>query len=260
MSCAWVTYANNNTFFEASLILYKSLQLVGTICDCIIMTPLNFQYTGNFPATCLSMKNLIVKPIYLHEQYHPNYSEQRYAACLNKLHIWLLTDYEKVCWVDSDMVVMKNIDHLFDIEVGQDEILAAPGCRCNVFNNPKFDTLPHKCPYVNPNNTYINAGLLLIRPNIDVYNRLMKEDYNRPLVEQDVFSDYFASKINMLPATYNYMSQLDLIHPDVDSQDLHVFHFTYDKPWQKLGCSIHEKYYQYWRQLASEHKQSHIHI
>jgi lipopolysaccharide biosynthesis glycosyltransferase len=121
-----------------------------------------------------------------------------------------------------------------------------------VFNNPKFETAPHKCPYINPINTYINAGLILTRPNIDVYKRLIKEDYNRPLAEQDVFSDFFASKINMLPATYNYMSQLDLVHPEVDSEDLHIFHFTYDKPWQKVGRFIHKKYYKYWWHLATE--------
>jgi lipopolysaccharide biosynthesis glycosyltransferase len=220
------------------------------------MTPLNFQYTGDFSATFFSIKNLIIIPIHQHDQYHSSYSEERYNACLNKLQIWRLLGYEKVCWLDSDMVVMKNIDHLFDIDFGQDEILAVPGCRCNVFNNPKFDTAPHKCPYVNPNNTYINAGLILTRPDIEVFNRLIKEDYNRPLAEQDVISEFFASKINMLPPTYNYMSQLDLIHPDVDSQDVHIFHFTYDKPWQQLGRNVHQRYYKYWRHMLEEHEQS----
>jgi lipopolysaccharide biosynthesis glycosyltransferase len=253
MACAWVTYANNNTFLEASLIMYKSLQLVGTEYDCIVMTPPSFQYTGNFSPNCFSMRNLIIKPISIHDQKHPNHSEERYSACLNKLHIWLLTEYEKVCWLDSDMIIMKNIDHLFDIAISEDGILAAPGCLCNTFNNPYFETSPHKCPYNCSNNTYINAGLMLVKPNPQIYNLLLEQDYNRPLSEQDVFSDFFASKINMLPPSYNYMAQLDLIHPQVDSHNVHVFHFTYDKPWQKLGRAIHQKYYKYWRQLATQH-------
>ncbi len=260
MSCAWVTYANNNTYFEASIILFKSLQLVGTAHDCVIMTPHDFQYTGNFQPFSLSMKNLIIKQIQTIDQEHPKYSSSRYSACINKLYIWLLTEYDKVCWLDSDMIVMKNIDELFDLELQEDTLLATPGCLCNLFKNAKFETTPHKCPYVSSNNTYINAGLLLIRPNPETYQKLLKQDYNRPLAEQDVFNDFFASKINILPPTYNYMCQLDLIHPEVDCQDVHIFHFTYDKPWQKLGRPIHDKYYKYWRDLASQQKHVHFYI
>lgn len=256
MFCAWVTYANNDVTFEACLILYKSLQHVGTSCDCVIMTPPDYQYTGDFPAACLSMKNLIIKPVFSHDQECP-----RDNPYLNKLHIWLLTEYQKVCWLDSDMLIMKNIDHLFDLHLEDGGILAAPGCLCNVFNNPLLPTTPHKCPFACPNSTYINAGLILTRPNPDVYQLLLQQYCGHPSIEHEVFSDFFIPKINLLPPTYNYMNQLHLAHSEIDSEDVHVFHFTYDKPWQKLGSPTHAKYYQYWRQLATQHKQqSYIHF
>lgn len=260
MPNTWVTYADDNTFFEASIILFRSLHKVGTVHDCIIMTPVNFKYTGNLSLYSLKTKNVILKAIPPLDQQHSNHSEKRYSACLNKLYVWLLTDYEKVCWLDSDMIVMKNIDHLFDLEIEDGHMLAAPGCLCNVFNNPKFITAQLKCPYVCNNNIYINSGLFIIKPNPNIYDLLLQEDYNRPLSDQDVFNDFFSSKINMLPPTYNYMSQLDLIHPEVNSHDVHIFHFTYDKPWETVGRTSHEKYYKHWRELLKDLNKSHIHI
>jgi alpha-N-acetylglucosamine transferase len=47
--------------------------------------------------------------------------------------MWSFVEYEKQCWLDSDMLVLKNIDNVFDeLEHPKYEIAAARGCRCNV--------------------------------------------------------------------------------------------------------------------------------
>ena len=38
----------------------------------------------------------------------------RWVNCINKLEVFALTDYDKVVYLDADMMVVKNIDSLFD--------------------------------------------------------------------------------------------------------------------------------------------------
>ena len=46
------------------------------------------------------------------------------GVTLTKLHVWKLTDYDKMVFCDADMVVVRNIDDLFERE----ELSAVPDC------------------------------------------------------------------------------------------------------------------------------------
>jgi alpha-N-acetylglucosamine transferase len=243
---AWVTYANNPTHIETALSLFKSLQLTNTKYDCILMTP--YEHIPQALYVNANIQNLKVKQVIALDKTLSNHASVRFSACLNKVYVWGLTEYEKVCWLDGDMIVMKNIDHLFDINFDQStQMLGASGCSCNHFKNPRLPTLPHNCPFVNQSNTYINAGLMLIKPNQQTMHTLLQEDFDQPLADQDVVNKVFKGSINTLPSTYNYMSHLDLVHPIVDGSDVHIFHFTYDKPWDTKGRNTHKRYYDHWR-------------
>lgn len=243
---AWVTYADNPTHIEAALTLFKSFQLTNTRYDCILMTP--FEFIPKSLYDTANIQNLKVKHVIALDKTLSNHAASRFSACLNKVYIWGLTEYEKVCWLDGDMIVMKNIDHLFDIIFDKSiEMLGASGCSCNYFNNPKLPTLPQNCPFINESITYINAGLMLVKPHQETMQKMIQEDFNQPLADQDVMNNVFKGCINTLPSTYNYMSHLDLVHPAVDGSNVHIFHFTYDKPWDTKGRDIHQRYYDHWR-------------
>lgn len=247
---AWVTYVNTAEYMSAALTLHRSLQLVGTTYPFIIMMPED----SNLYSKCNNETKslLIVHQVPEIDRVEPRHSSPRFASCINKLHIWNLTSYDKVCWLDSDMIALKNIDHLFDIPFGTNKIAACSGCLCNVYDNPKFVTKPDKCPFVNANNVYINAGLMVIIPDAKMFEILLHQDYNYPMPEQDVMSDVLQSYILTLPSTYNYLNHLDLIHPEIDHRDVHIFHFGYDKPWNAQGRVIHKKYYDYWHHINNE--------
>jgi hypothetical protein len=48
---------------------------------------------------------------------------------MHQVYIWTLTSYDRVCWLDADMIVTKNIDDVFHTDFsGGMAMAAAPGC------------------------------------------------------------------------------------------------------------------------------------
>lgn len=249
MTNAWVTYADSKLYVEAAKVLFKSLQLYNTSCICILMIPDTFcSYAlGDIPAY------IQIKAVSCFDVSSPAHAQERYKSCSNKIHCWTLVDYEKVCWLDCDIVVTRNIDELFDINIGFNEIAAAQGCRCNIFNNPSLPTLPDLCPFLNASCTYINAGVILLRPSLAIFEQLKEAGYNHPFAEQDTFNLFFANNIRVIDSKYNYLNHLHIAHPNVATSDICIYHFGYGKPWE-TDISPHIKhgaqYYDNWNKVA----------
>jgi hypothetical protein len=161
----------------------------------------------------------------------------RYNATLNKLWLWKLTQFDRICWVDADMICTANIDDVFDhdLDAAGADIGMAPGCRCNVFKNPKLPTAPEICPFLHPDakTYYGNTGLFLAKPSEEMFQRLVAEDYNYPFPDQDGFNVIFgAQRILRLPTRFNFMNQLPLVHPEtMKGYPFAVYHYCYGKPW-----------------------------
>ena len=67
-----------------------------------------------------------------------------------KLHLWTLTQYRKVFYVDADcLVVSKDIEGIFELD---SQFAAAP------------DVFPPDC---------FNAGVLLVKPSLEKFVKLM---------------------------------------------------------------------------------------
>jgi len=225
--CAWVTYADTTGYWKGALVLAHSLIKTNSQFPLIVFVPEDFVRDSNVPP---NMRVRACKPI-LHDGKQATRPE--YRSCLNKLIAWTLTEYERVGWLDCDMLIIRNIDNVFEMELNEGEMLAAPGCKCNVFDNPKLPKVPHQCPLLNNQNIYVNTGLFVIRPSTRVFAELIKCKYDYPLPDQDAFNVYFQGRLRCLDPSYNYMVHLSLAHPDLDMRDLRVIHFTYDKPWHK---------------------------
>lgn len=49
-----------------------------------------------------------------------------------KLRVFGLTQYDRIVLIDSDMIFLRGMDEIFDLELpGHDWIAAAPACICN---------------------------------------------------------------------------------------------------------------------------------
>lgn len=243
MRFAWITYVDNDIYLKSAIVLYKSLQNIGTIYPFILLASTGLSINN------INDNDITIKRVNTFDKDNPLYLSSRYKSCLNKIHIWNQLEYEKVCWLDADVIVMRNIDHLFNIDMKEKQIAATPGCTCNVFKNPNLPTSPHSCPLKNSKHIYINGGVLLVKPNKTIFEQLQQLDYNHPFCEQDAFNVFFKDSILLIPSTYNYFNHLHLIHPEIDYKDVHIFHFGYGKPWEIVGEKLYDRYYTYWREL-----------
>lgn len=78
------------------------------------------------------------------------------SKVFSKLWTWSLTEYSKVVFMDSDIIVLQNIDDLFDIPIDVGEIASAFYCG-------------HSCDC---KNTW-NAGVMMIKPSIKSFHDLI---------------------------------------------------------------------------------------
>ena len=268
----WVTYVDGEVYLKGARVLGRSLLKTNSKYSLLIIVP-----------ETMSSKILNVHDENIHflirhhigQDVGLNVAFSRYAHCLNKIHIWTLDEYEKVCWLDSDLVVVKNIDAIFYQELRENEIAIASGCTCNSLKNPKLLTRPESCPFNDPINVYGNTGVFLTRPSVFIYNALLSRDYNHPFADQDAFNIYFGEKngIITLDSKYNYLNHLPIAHPefilarkahplsdhselDIVEEDpfgdIAVFHFCYGKPWDANTLNLNHEFYRYWEVLADE--------
>jgi glycogenin glucosyltransferase len=111
------------------------------------------------------------------------------ATGLTKLHVFNLTQFTKVVYIDADMLVVDCVDELFD----------RPGA-------PR----PAACPDVFPPDRF-NAGMMVIEPNAATFAMLLEK--SQVLMSYDggdtgflnaVFNDWFAADARFrVPFTYN---------------------------------------------------------
>ena len=71
-----------------------------------------------------------------------------FSGVYSKLHIWNMTDYERVIYLDSDTLVVSNIDHLFDC-----------GTFCASYRHSDL----------------LNSGILVVEPSLAVFNDMVKK-------------------------------------------------------------------------------------
>ena len=143
-----------------------------------------------------------------------------------KLCIFNLVQFEKIVYIDSDMIVLENIDHLFD----KNHISAVQGGKL-IFHWED-----------------INSGLMVIKPNQKEFSELVnliptvckkKIESNEGFGDQDVISYYYKyvnkqwEGENRLDERYNAM--IRCIHElcvILGYKNLKIIHFTGDKkPW-----------------------------
>ncbi|KAA8911944.1 hypothetical protein TRICI_003630 [Trichomonascus ciferrii] len=103
-----------------------------------------------------------------------------------KVYLWNQTQYEKVVFLDSDVLVVKGIEDLFDLDVGVGEIAAAPDIGWpDIFN----------------------SGVFVARPDFGTYEGLKEMAENNESFDggdQGLLNQYFqGSGWRRIPFTYN---------------------------------------------------------
>jgi alpha-N-acetylglucosamine transferase len=160
----------------------------------------------------------------------------RWDNTFDKLKIFKLTQFDKVIFLDSDMAIIENLDHLFK----RNHFSAVP-------NREKQEWLGDK--------KYFSSCILVIKPSLEEYKEIKK--YINPTIEQflnkgekcgdqNVLNKYYINwpEKNELHISDTYNIFWDLIHdyfffenytimPQNNKIQINAIHFTgAKKPWQ----------------------------
>lgn len=108
-------------------------------------------YTNSFPKEghkALDSRNIPKKQVnYLLPSVHKDYTDDpRFYDTWSKLTLFSLIEYDRVVQLDSDMLVLKNMDELMDLELdspstnglGNKVFAASHACCCNPLKKPHY--------------------------------------------------------------------------------------------------------------------------
>ncbi|KAF8496663.1 nucleotide-diphospho-sugar transferase [Gautieria morchelliformis] len=262
MKAAYATLLTRESYLPGTLVLNYSLQAVASKYHLVVMVTPELSESAR---DALSKEKISIKEIARLDPREGSHTlaadDARFKDTWTKLRAFELVEYDRIAFLDSDMLVLKNMDDLLDLELpGTDWIAACNTCTCNPHKFPHYpkDWIPENCAYTplkvvdgavvpasdindTSRRTYglLNSGTVRLQPS----EALSRELYNflatSPLVptfsfpDQDLLAHFFKGKWKRLPYVYNSIKTLRTIHPlmwrDEDARCLH--YLLNDKPW-----------------------------
>ena len=177
---AYVTLLSSETYLKGVLALNRALKAVKAVFPfyCVLSESINNDIQKgleNEDVSCIRLTRSSVSAVNQEGDFFSHWS-----YTFDKLQIWGLTQFEKIVFLDSDMLILRNIDHLFE---------CCP-----------FSAVPagySSC--LREDWLYLNSGLMVIEPDLHVEKELLdlapgviKEfrDNGQTVGDQDVIKRY----------------------------------------------------------------------
>ncbi|KAF5737093.1 hypothetical protein HS088_TW14G01250 [Tripterygium wilfordii] len=190
-----------------------------------------------------------IEPVYPPEN-QTQFAMAYYVINYSKLRIWEFVEYEKMIYLDGDIQVFENIDHLFDNPDGY--LYAVMDCFCEPTwsSSPQFkiwycqqcpDKIPWPMEMGPPPPLYFNAGMFVFEPNLLTYFDLLETLKISPttsFAEQDYLNNFFKDIYKPIPNVYNLVMAMLWRHPEnVELDKVKVVHYCAagSKPWRYTG-------------------------
>ncbi|XP_061968026.1 galactinol synthase 1-like [Populus nigra] len=190
-----------------------------------------------------------IEPVYPPES-QTQFAMAYYVINYSKLRIWEFVEYSKMIYLDGDIQVYDNIDHLFDLPDGRFYAVMDCFCEKTWSHTPQYKIgYCQQCPdKVNwpaemgqPPSPYFNAGMFVFEPSIATYHDLwktLKVTPPTPFAEQDFLNMYFRDIYTPIPLVYNLVLAMLWRHPEnVELDKVKVVHYCAagSKPWRYTG-------------------------
>ncbi|NP_001305526.1 galactinol synthase 1 [Solanum tuberosum] len=180
-----------------------------------------------------------IEPLAPSLQSSDKYARSYYVLNYSKLRIWQFVEYSKMVYLDGDMQVFDNIDHLF--ELPDKYLYAVADCICDMYGEPCAEVLPWPKEMGPRPSVYFNAGMFVFQPNLSIYVRLLNTLKVTPptqFAEQDFLNMYFKDKYKPIPYTYNLLLAMLWRHPEkIEVNKAKAVHYCSPgaKPWKYTG-------------------------
>ncbi|KAK2627605.1 hypothetical protein QTJ16_003571 [Diplocarpon rosae] len=261
---AWVTLLTGESYIPGAILLAHSLQKQHSRYPLIIL------YTPSLPAALLpalrreaSLSQSILRPTapLTPPQQRPLIAA-RFEDTWTKLRIFELCEYERLVFLDADMLVRGNMDELFDLPLpGRDWIVANHCCVCNLDGDAwaPADWVPENCAYTGlthpsclaapapvppagagpPTHALLNSGLFVCTPHAALWDEVRRFLATDPRVEhflfpdQDLLAAFFRGRWRPLGYQYNALKTMRYWHPAMwRDAEVRNLHYIVDKPWR----------------------------
>ncbi|KAH7510712.1 galactinol synthase 1 [Ziziphus jujuba] len=194
-----------------------------------------------------------IEPVYPPDD-NIQYAMAYFVINYSKLRIWNFEEYSKMIYLDADIQVFENIDHLFDKPDGS--FYAVMDCFCEKIWS---DSTQYKIGYCqqcpdrvtwpaelgSPPSIYFNAGMFVFEPSRLTYENLLQTLKITPptlFAEQDFLNMFFHEIYKPIPPVYNLVLAMLWQHPEkVNLDEVKVVHYCAagSKPWRYTGQEVH---------------------
>ncbi|KAF1836313.1 glycosyl transferase family protein-like protein [Decorospora gaudefroyi] len=274
----WTTLITNTAYLTGLLTLDYSLKKHGS------KYPLVALYTDTFPEEghkALDERGLPKQHVkYLLPKVKKDFTnDPRFYDCWSKLTPFSLVEYDRVVQLDSDMLVLKNMDELMELELDSpsmggkgDRVFAAShACVCNPLKKPHYpkDWIPENCAFTSQRNNpdaaqhagapstaglgMPNGGLQVVNPSLATYNLILSQLSNETsmsydFADQSLLGDLFNGRWVAIPYVYNALKTMrsEGVHSEIwrDGEVKNVHYILSPKPWDegpgKCSLEVHE--------------------
>ncbi|KAL0951034.1 hypothetical protein HGRIS_007774 [Hohenbuehelia grisea] len=255
---AYVTLLTKASYLAGTLVVEDSLKAVGSKYPLVVMIPPTLPEDVK---SVLRKRNIQVVNIdYLEPEENAHTlaaHDERFKDTWTKLRAFELTAYERVVLMDSDMIVLRNMDELLEMDLPKDWIAAAHACACNPRKLAHYpaDWIPANCAHTavtGPTDppsaittdsprpySLLNSGLVVINPSTELADAIKRYLYTSPEVatfsfpDQDLLAAFFKGKWKPLHWYYNALKTLRVIHKQLwRDEEIRCLHYIlHDKPW-----------------------------
>lgn len=228
---AYISYICNDAYLDGSIALIKSLRYHKCSNDIVIMVTKDVSKKSRQILLKLEVILIDIEEIHykgkLSHLIEDRYGKQNNSWMMfTKLNIWKQSQYHKLLYIDADTVVLNNTDFIFNINEQFSAVLG--GSKYHKYHG-------------------IEAGVLLLHPSIDIYNKLIdamnSDNYDLRMSDQTLINDFFLKhdKINYLDNKWNRLQK-----KNSDIKDAYIYHWNGDKPWNNnkiINFNIWNFYY-----------------
>lgn len=286
----WTTLITNTKYLSGLITLEYSLKRVSSKYQLVALYTDTFELEGHKALDSRKISKLRIEYL-LPSSQHDYSQDPRFYDCWSKLQPFSLIQFDKVVQLDSDMLVISNMDELFDLELDNQErcFAASHACVCNPleFEHYPKEWVPQNCAFTDyhdkireelvkdetlgpqPTETILgicNGGLQVVKPSKVLYNKIIsklgEEDLNYDFADQSLLSDVFEGNWIGLSYIYNYLKTLNLIHKNLDFNKVKNIHYILTpKPWDLKTDGQRNSYeddtgtFKYWFDINDERVQ-----
>ena len=250
---SYVTLLTNDSYSYGIILLTESLKKVKA------KYPLHVLVTPNVSKAILKLldqldltyeiTDIIPTPDVLYERNKKIQStfSSTWKYCWTKFKIFNLTQFSKIVFLDADIMINKNIDHLF---TKRHMTAALDGEYFNIW----------------PGNDHFNSGCLIIEPNEEEYNKILDFANNldidslpqQVVADQEILNLYYKDwpekkelhldKYYNIFAPYTQEDQIEEL-----KEKSYFIHFIGRKPWVFWIKNPKEVYSEYFYEIAKKY-------